>query len=106
MRKNKLVDTKYKFAIPDKPSVKKSNLSKLQENRFWLWFALINMALCITYMIAMHYIQQRTLNEVIRHMEQLEAMIKYDVEHELVEEQANVLEHCLDFSLTTDASSK
>ncbi len=76
-----------------------------KHNRWWIWFALANMAMCLIYMVAMFYIQQRTLNHVIREIEQLEVMIKDDITQSLVDGQANVLEHCLNFTLTDDTNN-
>ena len=89
--KEKVVVAKKSFRFP-------------KHNRWWIWFALANMAMCLIYMVAMFYIQQRTLNRMIQELEQLEVMIKDDITQSLVDGQANVLEHCLDFTLTSDAN--
>lgn len=75
-------------------------------DRFWMWFALINMAMCIIYMVAMFCMQRQALNEVLRNMEQLEAMVKDDITRTLIYDQADILERCLDFTLTTGTSGR
>ena len=62
--------------------------------------------MCIIYMVAMFCMQRQELNEVLRNMEQLEAMVKDDITRTLIYDQADILERCLDFTLTTGTSGR